>query len=85
MSPAAIRMISDARYTRRHLHSFAVQPDAVSSLRATGLLDNADIVRERADTIGIGLDRLITTIRRFNGSARTGSDQAHRSEALRCA
>lgn len=70
-------MISDARHTRRYLRSFAIEPGAVSALRAAGLLHSADTVRELAEMIGIEPDRLITTIRRFNGFARTGVDQDH--------
>lgn len=68
-------MISDARHARRYLRGFAIQPGLVAKLKEAGLIHSGGTVRELAGRIGLDADRLITTIRRFNGFARTGIDQ----------
>ncbi|MFU8840128.1 MAG: FAD-binding protein, partial [Nitriliruptoraceae bacterium] len=68
-------MIADARHARRYLRSFAIQPGLPAKLKEAGLLRSADTVRELAGQLGLDADRLIATIRRFNGFARTGIDQ----------
>ena len=68
-------MISDARHTRRYLRSFAIMPGVLPALREAGLLHTAPKVAELAAAIGVDADRLIATIRRFNGFALTGIDQ----------
>jgi 3-oxosteroid 1-dehydrogenase len=68
-------MLSDARHARRYLRSFAIQPGLPAKLKEAGLLRSADTVRELAGQLGLDADRLIATIRRFNGFARTGIDQ----------
>ncbi len=68
-------MIADARHGRRYLRSFAIQPGLTAALKEAGLLHQAPSARELAVRIGVDADRLITTILRFNGFARTGVDQ----------
>src|SRR6056297_1169183 len=68
-------MISDARHTRRYLRSYALQPGLIAALKDAGLVHTAPTVRELADATGLDGEKLIATIRRFNGFARTGIDQ----------
>ncbi len=68
-------MITDAHHTRRYLRSYAIEPGATAALSEAGLLHSAATVQELATAIGVDSERLIATIRRFNGFARTGIDQ----------
>ncbi|MFP4310544.1 MAG: FAD-dependent oxidoreductase [Nitriliruptoraceae bacterium] len=68
-------MLSDARHSRRYLRSFALQPGLTARLRDAGLMRTAETVRGLAEQLEMDPERLLGTIRRFNGFARTGIDQ----------
>ncbi|MFO7779492.1 MAG: FAD-dependent oxidoreductase [Nitriliruptoraceae bacterium] len=68
-------MLSDARHSRRYLRSFALQPGLPAKLEEASLVRSAGTVRELAEQLGMEPERLLATIRRFNGFARTGIDQ----------
>lgn len=68
-------MLSDARHSRRYLRSFALQPGLPAKLKDAGLVRSAATVAGLAEELGMDPERLLATIRRFNGFARTGIDQ----------
>jgi len=73
--PGRFWMISDARFARRYLRSFVMDPKATKAMAAAGLLVKATTLADLA--LGIGADpaTLKATVERFNGFARTGIDQ----------
>ena len=73
--PGKYWMVSDARFARRYLRSFVMDPAATKAMAAAGLLVKAPSIADLA--VGIGVDALAlkATVDRFNGFARTGIDQ----------
>lgn len=67
-------LLHDARYARRYLRSFAMDPRAVTAMKAEGILVQGASVGELAGAIGVDPDRLAATVARFNGFARAGVD-----------
>lgn len=68
-------MISDVRHARRYLRTFAVEPGATKALRGAGLMHSGQTMAELATALNIEPRRLLDTVRRFNGFARSGIDQ----------
>ncbi|MBK8463527.1 MAG: FAD-binding protein [Nigerium sp.] len=73
--PGRFWMISDARFSRRYLRSFAMDPKGVKQLKQAGILVQSPTLAALAQAIGVPADALAATVERFNGFARTGVDQ----------
>ena len=68
-------MISDARFARRYLRSYVIDPAATKAMAAAGVLVKAPTIADLALGIGADAAALKATVERFNGFARTGIDQ----------
>ncbi|QBR73742.1 FAD-dependent oxidoreductase [Microbacterium sediminis] len=74
--------IGDARYARRYLRTFAVDPRVNKAMTAEGIRVTADTIEELAPRIGMDTAVLRETVDRFNGFARSGKDQDfHRGDS----
>jgi Succinate dehydrogenase/fumarate reductase, flavoprotein subunit len=67
--------ILDARYRRRYLRSFALDPKVGKAQREQGIAFSADTLEELAGKLGLDTATFRSTIQRFNGFARSGRDQ----------
>jgi len=70
-----IWMITDVRHARRYPRYFAIRPGATRAMRRAGLMHSARTLPLLARAAGIDPARLLATVERFNGFARTGVDQ----------
>lgn len=72
--PGRFWMVTDVRHARRYLRSYALDPRVTKAMKAAGILHRADTLEDLAGKIGVDPARLVATIERFNGHARTGID-----------
>lgn len=67
-------MIADARHARRYLRTFALDPRGMKAMREQGIIYSAKTLEELAASIGADPAVLRSTIKEFNGYARSGVD-----------
>lgn len=67
-------LISDARYARRYLRTYALDPKNNKAMRQHGIVVKAPTLGELATGTGIEPARLAATVARFNAFARAGVD-----------
>lgn len=72
--PGRFWMLTDVRHARKYLRSYAMDPRALRTMTAEGILHKAPTLSELARRIGIEEARLRETVERFNAFARTGVD-----------
>ncbi|WP_456789639.1 FAD-binding protein [Cellulomonas sp. P5_C5] len=65
-------LVAEARHARRYLRSYAMDPRVTKAMTAAGTMVKAATLEELAR--GIGAPRLLATVDRFNGFARSGVD-----------
>lgn len=73
--PGKYWMICDARFNRRYLRSYAMDPRATKAAAESGLSVKAPTLAELARAIGVDPAALAATVERFNGFCRTGVDK----------
>ncbi|MEA5053653.1 MAG: FAD-dependent oxidoreductase [Propionicimonas sp.] len=73
--PGTCWMITDARFPRRYLRSYALDPRANKAMAEAGISVKAPTLADLALRIGVDPSRLTATVERFNGFCRTGVDQ----------
>lgn len=73
-APGRFWMIADVRHARKYLRAYAMDPRAIRTMTAEGIMHKAPTLIELARSIGVEPSALRTTIERFNGFARTGMD-----------
>lgn len=73
--PGTCWMISDARFARRYLRSYALDPRATRAMAEAGIMVKAPTLADLALRIGVEPSRLTATVERFNGFCRSGVDQ----------
>jgi 3-oxosteroid 1-dehydrogenase len=66
--------VTDARYARRYLRTFALDPRVTKAMKAAGIMVKAPTVEELAARLDMDPARLRGTVDRFNGFARSGVD-----------
>lgn len=67
-------LITDARFTRRYLRMFAMDPRATKAMREAGIIVKARTLSELSRKIDVNPTTLRESIERFNGFARSGVD-----------
>jgi len=67
--------VMDRRFARRYLRAFAMDPRTNKAMKAEGIAVEADTLAQLAEKLGFEADVFRSTIRRFNGFARSGRDQ----------
>lgn len=70
----AFWLIGDARWSRRYLRTFALDPRANKAMAEQGILVKADTIADLERKLGFEPGRLQATVERFNGFARAGVD-----------
>lgn len=67
-------LIIDARYARRYLRTFAMDPRVNKAMVKAGIMVKSPSIRELAGRLGMDPERLTATVDRFNEFARAGVD-----------
>ncbi|ROR96346.1 3-oxosteroid 1-dehydrogenase [Salana multivorans] len=67
-------LLTDARFSRRYLRTFAMDPRAMKAMRAAGIVVEARTLTELARRIDVDATTLRESVERFNGFARSGVD-----------
>ena len=67
-------LVADAGHARRYLRSYAMDPRKNKLMSEQGIMHKAASIGELARTLDMEPGRLVSTVNRFNGYARTGVD-----------
>jgi 3-oxosteroid 1-dehydrogenase len=67
-------LVAEARHARRYLRSYAMDPRKNKLMVDQGIMVKADSIAELAAKLDMEPSRLVSTVDRFNGFARTGVD-----------